>query len=89
MKRTLRIVALVLALGTAILWVVLGANRGWTRTSDPVKIVDDVTGIEGVQYRKHFVPGLDILGSALLGAGLLTAASFIFHNSTNNNQTKR
>ena len=80
--------ALVLALGTAILWIALGANRGWTRTSVPVKIVDDVTGIEGVQYRQQFVPGLDILGSALLGAGLLAGASFFLSNSTKN-QTKR
>jgi hypothetical protein len=81
MKRILRILALALALGASILWFALGANRGWTRTSVPVKIVDDVTGIEGVQYRKQFVPGLDILGGALVGAGLLAAASAFFRSS--------
>ena len=86
MKRRLRILALALALGASILWFALGANRGWTRTSVPVKIVDDVTGIEGVQYRKQFVPGLDILGGALLGAGLLAAAASFFRSSNQKNQ---
>jgi hypothetical protein len=80
MKRLLRILAVVLAVGALLAWIGLGANRGWTRTSVPVKIVDDVTGIEGVQYRKQFVPGLDILGGALLGAGFLAGASLFFRN---------
>jgi hypothetical protein len=78
MKRALRTLALVLAVAATLAWLVLGANRGWTRTSVPVKTVDDVTGIEGVQYRKQFVPGLDFLGAALVGAVLLTGASFLF-----------
>jgi hypothetical protein len=80
MQRTLRFLALALAMVAALAWLVLGANRGWTRTSVPVKTVDEVTGIEGIQYRKQFVPGLDLLGGALAGAGLLAGASLFFRN---------
>ncbi|HWI55612.1 MAG TPA: hypothetical protein VNZ22_00195 [Bacillota bacterium] len=85
MKRLLLILALVLAVAAAAAWAALGANRGWTRTSVAVKTVDAVTGLEGIEYRKQFVPGLDFLGGALLGAGLLAAASLFFHNQ----QTKQ
>lgn len=80
MKRGLRILALVLALATGTFWAASGANRGWTRTSVPVKILDDVTGIEGIQYRKQFVPGLDFLGAGLLISGFALAASLFFRN---------
>ena len=72
--------ALALAMLAALAWLAMGANRGWTRTSVPVKVVDEVTGIEGIEYHKQFVPGLDLLGGALLGAGLLAGASFLFRN---------
>jgi hypothetical protein len=78
MKKALRIVAVILAVGSIIFWMAAGANRGWTKTSVPRKIVDQVTGIEGVIYEKHFVPGVDFLGAALAGAGVLMGASFLF-----------
>jgi hypothetical protein len=78
MKKGLRIIAIILAASSIIFWAAAGANRGWTKTSVPRKIVDQVTGIEGVSYEKHFVPGVDFLGAALLGAGVLTGASFFF-----------
>ena len=78
MKKILRTVVLILAAGSIIFWAAAGANRGWTKTSVPRKIVDEVTGIEGVSYEKHFVPGVDFLGAALVGAGILAGASFLF-----------
>lgn len=78
MKRMLRIFALVLLLAAGLTWLATGANRGWTRTSVPVKTLDAVTGIEGIEYHKQFVPGLDFLCGALLGAGLLAGTSFLF-----------
>jgi len=71
-------VAAILAAGSIIFWAAAGANRGWTKTSVPRKIADPVTGIEGVTYEKHFVPGVDFLGAALVGAGILAGASFLF-----------
>jgi hypothetical protein len=80
MAKILRIIALMLALAAAGTWLATGANRGWTKTSVPKKTVDEVTGIEAVSYERRFVPGLDFLGAALLGASLLAGASFLFHN---------
>ena len=67
-----------LAAGSIIYWAAAGANRGWTKTSVPRKMVDEVTGIEGVSYEKRFVPGVDFLGATLLGAGVLAGTSFLF-----------
>jgi len=80
MKRALRLMALIVAVAAVTAWLALGAHRGWTRTSAPVKILDEVTGIEGVQYRKQFVPGLDFLGAALLAASCLAGASLFFNH---------
>ncbi|HWW02342.1 MAG TPA: hypothetical protein VNZ64_21770 [Candidatus Acidoferrum sp.] len=82
MKRALRILALVVALAAGLFWLAAGAQRGWTKTSVPVKTVDDVTGLEGITYRKQFIPGLDFLAAALVGAGILAGASLIFRNPT-------
>ena len=78
MKGNLRLVAAMLAAGSIIFWAAAGANRGWTKTSVPRKMLDAVTGIEGVSYEKRFVPGVDFLGAALAGAGILAGASFLF-----------
>lgn len=86
MKKILRRLALLILFGALITWLATGANRGWTKTSEPVKIMDEVTGIEGITYQKRFAPGLDFLGAGLLGAGVLTGVSFLFRK--NNNQTK-
>ena len=80
MSKTLRIIALVLALAAAGTWLGTGAHRGWTKTSVPKKTVDEVTGLEAINYDRRFVPGLDFLGAALLGASLLASASFLFRN---------
>jgi len=78
MKRTLRLFALGLAVIALLGWLVLGANRGWTRTSVAVKTVDSITGLEGIEYQNRFVPGVELLGTSLLAAGLLAGGSFLF-----------
>jgi hypothetical protein len=88
MKKSLRIVAAILAVGSIIFWVAAGANRGWTKTSVPRKIVDEVTGIEGVSYKKHFVPGVDFLGAALVGAGILAGISMLVRTKSNDSQNE-
>jgi hypothetical protein len=77
MRRTLRILAVIVALGAAAFWAACGANSGWTKTSTPRTTLDEVTGIEGVTYEKKFVPGLDFLGAAGLGAALLAGVSVL------------
>ena len=88
MRRLLRIVALLFLLAAGGLWLATGANRGWTKTSVPVKKLDEVTGIEGIEYPKHFRPGLDFLGAAALGAGLLAGLSFFFRNQQTKTEIK-
>jgi hypothetical protein len=79
-KTVFRAVALLLFLAALVCWLAAGANRGWTKTSVPVKRTDDVTGITVDDYQKRFVPGIDFLGAALLGSGILAGASFLVHN---------
>ena len=78
MKRTLRTLAALLVLAAAGFWLAAGANRGWTKTSVPKRTLDEVTGIEGISYERKFVPGLDFLGVAIVGAGILAGVSFLF-----------
>ena len=79
-RNLLRIVAVVLVMAAAGLWLAKGANRGWTKTSVTKKTVDDVTGIEGVTYEKGFIPGVDFLTAGLLAAVALTGVSFLYRN---------
>ena len=70
--------ALVLLVAALVTWVATGANRGWTKTTVPVKRTDEVTGITVDDYQKRFVPGVDFLGAAVLGSAILAGASFLF-----------
>jgi hypothetical protein len=88
MKKVLRIVAAILAAGSIAFWAAAGGNRGWTKTSVPKTTVDQVTGIEGVTYEKHFVPGVDFLGAALIGAGILAGISMLLRTKSSNPQNE-
>lgn len=87
MRRALQLLALLVVLAAAITWAVTGANRGWTKTSVPVKTLEQVTGIEGISYRPEFLPGVDFLGAALGVAAVLAGASFFFRKPTNKQTT--
>lgn len=76
MKRTIRMIAAILIVGAIAFWAATGANRGWTKTRIPRKTVDEATGLEGIQWQEKFVPGVDFLGAAFLGAGILAGISF-------------
>lgn len=80
MKLIVRVTALVIVLVAVGFWLATGANRGWTKNQVEVKTLDEVTGIEGSSFRKQFVPGLDFLGAAVIGAGFLTGLSFLLRN---------
>jgi len=89
MKKTLQIVALVLALGIMVSWAALGANRGWTKTSREVRQLDEVTGIEGITNVSTFLPGVDFLGAGLLAAAGLASVSLFFRKPNNKLRTKQ
>ena len=75
MRRILQLLAVLVLLAAGTTWLATGANRGWTKTSVMVKTLDPVTGIDGITYEKKFLPGVDLLGAACGGAGLLAIAS--------------
>lgn len=75
MKRSLRLLALALVALALTAWLLTGAHRGWTKTSVPVRTVDEVTGIEAIAYERRLVPGVDLLAAALAGAGALWGLS--------------
>jgi hypothetical protein len=75
------IAVLVLIVAVAM-WVFAGANRGWTKTSVPVKQLDPVTGIEGIEYQSRFVPGIDFLVGALFASGIVIASSLFIRHKT-------
>ncbi len=77
MKTALRILAAAVALVAAIWWLAAGADRGWTKTSVQKQIQDEVTGLVGVAYEKRFVPGVDFLAVAFIGAGVFAGISFL------------
>src|SRR5215475_14091600 len=77
--RTLRWFALFVAVGALIWWIAGGANRGWTKTSVPVKRTDEVTGISVDDYQKRFVPGLDFLAAPFTGAAVLAGISLFLN----------
>jgi hypothetical protein len=77
-SRVLPAAALIILVAALVFWVLQGANRGWTKTSVPMKTLDEVTGIEGITYHKRFVPGVDFLGAAFLGSAALAGASLLF-----------
>jgi len=78
MRTLLRIAALVLLLGGLAFWAVKGANTGWTKNRVEKKTVDEVTGIEAVNYEERFVPGVEFLVGIAAGALVLAGVSFLF-----------
>jgi hypothetical protein len=80
MKRVLQIAAVVVALSAVAFWAAKGANRGWSKTEKEIKTLDEIVGIEKITYEKGFWPGVDFLGGALLGAGVLAGASLLIRN---------
>ncbi len=80
MKTILRILALIVLVATVGTWAATGANRGWTKTSVPVKTLDPVTGIEGISYEKKFLPGVEFLGAGIIVGVVLGSASFLFRS---------
>lgn len=56
-------------------WLAGGANPGFTRNQEQVKVLDEITGIEAIEWRQKFSPGLEFLGGALAaGVGCWGAA---------------
>ncbi|MCX8157743.1 MAG: hypothetical protein N3J91_15080 [Verrucomicrobiae bacterium] len=76
-KSGLRGAGVLLLAGALAWWLAAGAHRGWTMTSVPTRVLDEVTGIEAVVYEPRVVPGVDVVaGAAALGL-LMIGLSFL------------
>ena len=68
MAKILTILAAITAVAVIGAWALLGANRGWTKTSVGIQKIDPVTEIAFTEYESRFVPGVDFLAVGLGGA---------------------
>ena len=78
MRRTLRVVAVLLGVICVAVWLALGANRGWTKTTRTRMEKDPVTEIDYPAVEKRFSPGVEALGAGLLLSAALAGISFAF-----------
>jgi hypothetical protein len=62
-------------------WSAAGWNRGWTKSKLPIKQIDEVTGIEFITYKDHFMPGVELLSLALFFSLVLFSITFIRRQS--------
>ena len=77
MRKVLRVLAGLVAVAAVAGWIAGGRNPGWTKTSVDHREKDPVTEIEFPVTEKKFIPGVELLAAALVGAGGVFAASFL------------
>jgi len=77
-RRNLRVVALLLGLTSIALWLALGANRGWTKTTRTEMKKDPITEIDYPVIEKDFSPGVEALGAGLMISAAVAGLSFAF-----------
>lgn len=74
-----------------MIWILLGANRGWTQTKIPAVKVEPITEIEYVEYTDGIKPGVDFLlvgvisGIGAAGLGILLASRPVRKTSNTKN----
>ena len=74
-----------LAAASALLWLALGPNLGWTKTTVTRWQKDPVTEIDGPIIEKRFVPGIDLLAICFTTSVALFAGSFFVRKSSTAN----
>src|SRR4029077_2936783 len=77
LRTLLRFAAMILVTAAFSFWLARGANRGWTKTSVSIRTLDPVLGFEGITYEQRFVPGVEFLATAALGAAILGGSSLL------------
>ena len=83
MKRTLQILAALIAVMIVTVWLANGAStRWWTQNRVQVMTIDPVTEIESRVWQDKFIPGLDFLGGGLFTAAALAVASRFVRKQT-------
>jgi len=74
LRLILRILALLIILGSSAFWVSTGSHTGFSKNRVEIPQVDPITQIEYVDYEERFVMGVEFLalayGAALASFGL-------------------
>jgi hypothetical protein len=77
-RKAWRVAGLCCAVMSVIVWLALGANRGWTKTTHTHMEKDPVTEIEYPRVEKKFSPGVEFLaGGLLLSVALAGVSLFV------------
>ncbi|MBE2205076.1 MAG: hypothetical protein IAE94_12140 [Chthoniobacterales bacterium] len=76
-RLALRFFGLFCAVCTVAFWLLSGPDTGWSKTSRAILKTDEITGLEYPVMEKRFIPGVDFLGTGLLGSALLVGLSFL------------
>lgn len=71
MRAILHVIAASLLIAALAWWWQAGAHKGWTKTSVQVWKYDEITEISYPETVKRFVPGVEILASAVAASLLL------------------
>ena len=87
MRIFLRVTAATIILVVLVLWIGTGAQLNWTQTSKEIKTPDEITGLERREWKRTFVPGLDLVAAAALTGIGLTGVSFLWRKKKVGNDT--
>ena len=77
LRLTLRILGLFCASCTVGIWLLCGADPGWTKTSVAIQKTDEITGIGYTVIEERFIPGVDFLVAGLAGSAFLAGLGFL------------
>ena len=78
MNKILKITSAIIFVAAIAIWLLQGANTGWTKTEQEIQKVDEITGIEYTEYQKQLTLGIELPVAGTIAAGLLLASSFLF-----------
>ncbi|MCW5547684.1 MAG: hypothetical protein KIT44_01850 [Opitutaceae bacterium] len=79
----LRLLGPFIALATFARWAASGYNRGWTKNRVETVKVDEITGIEYIEWVDAFIPGIELLSLGVAAGLLLFAVTFVPRRKTN------
>lgn len=79
----LRLLGPFIALAAFARWAAAGYNRGWTKNRIETVKVDEITGIEYIEWVDAFIPGIELLGLGVAAGLLLFAVTFVPRRKSN------
>ena len=77
LKKLLRAASALCLVAVIAVWLALGANPGWTKTSVSIQKTDEITGIEYSVQEDRFVPGVEFLAVGIGIAFAIASVTFL------------